>query len=119
SSLQASEAPVCVGAKNGLVVTWLTNVNLYDPLAPKMLAALEPLAAWLELELEPPQASRIIAATPAAPPVSALRRVNWRQRLTGVSSSLRSSHSRRSTASPMKSSADMPSPLRCSLGPLR
>src|SRR5436853_56527 len=39
-----------------------------------MLAALEPLAAWLELELEPPQASRIIAATPAAPPVSPRRR---------------------------------------------
>ena len=28
SSLQASAAPFCVGVKNGLVVTWLTSVNL-------------------------------------------------------------------------------------------
>ena len=28
SSLQASDAPLCVGVKNGFVVTWLTNVNL-------------------------------------------------------------------------------------------
>src|SRR5436305_9524498 len=68
-----------------------------------MLAAPEPplaaLAVELDLLLLPPQASRIIAAIPAAPPLSAVRRVSWRHRLTGVSSSLRSSHSRRSTAS--------------------
>src|SRR5437763_1582162 len=39
-------------------------------------APLPPVAALLELELLlPPHASRIIAATPAAPPVSAVRRV--------------------------------------------
>ena len=40
-------------------------------------AALPPAAFELELELEP-QASSTIAAIPAAPPVSAVRRVNCR-----------------------------------------
>ena len=106
--MQASAAPFCVGVKNRLVVTWLTSVNFSGLLKPKMLeAALPPPAAEavlvppleLELELEPPHASIIIAAIPAAPPVSAVRRVNWRRRLCGVSSCLRSSHSSRSTAS--------------------
>src|SRR5437588_384868 len=70
-------------------------------------APLPPLAEAVEVDLElDPQASRIIAAMPAAPPVSAVRRVNWRQRLYEVSSSLRSSHSRRSTASWITSSSD-------------
>src|SRR5947209_19571538 len=70
-------------------------------------AALPPLAALeLELELEP-HASSTIAAIPAAPPVSAVRRVTWRQRLNGVSSALRSSHSSRSMASPKNSVSDI------------
>src|SRR5437660_501471 len=67
-------------------------------------AELPPLAAEavpvpLELELDPPQASRITAPIPAAAPVRAVRRVSCRILLKGVSSSLRSSHSSRSRAS--------------------
>src|SRR3954451_23743732 len=36
SSLQASSAPYFVGTKNGFVVTWLTNTNLYFFGAAKM-----------------------------------------------------------------------------------
>jgi hypothetical protein len=43
SSEQASEAPYWVGVKNGFVVTWLTIVNLYVELTPK---------------IEPPEAAR-------------------------------------------------------------
>jgi hypothetical protein len=71
-------------------------------LLPDADALLVPL---LELLLLLPQASRISVAIPAAPPVRAVRRVIWRQRLNGLSSSLRSSHSRRSTASWMRSSS--------------
>ena len=35
SSLHASAAPYWVGVKNGLVVTWLTNTNLYFGCEPK------------------------------------------------------------------------------------
>jgi hypothetical protein len=81
---------------------------LLDPKIPA--AALPPVAAdavpvlvalelELELELEPPHACRINAPMPAAPPVSAVRRVSCRILLNGVSSSLRSSHSSRSMAS--------------------
>src|SRR5580704_6694088 len=38
SSLHASAAPYCVGVKNGLVVTWLTNTNLYFLCEPNTLA---------------------------------------------------------------------------------
>src|SRR5438067_13931149 len=77
-----------------------------------MPAAAPPPLDALELELElDPHASRTIAAMPAAPPVSAVRRVRWRQRLNGLSSSLRSSHSSRSIASPKNSVSDMLSPL--------
>src|SRR6476660_3545435 len=77
SSLHASEAPLCVGVKNGFVVTWLTSVNLYLLLSPKIDAAELPLVAAVAvpvpagelLLLLEPQASRIIAAIPAAPPV--------------------------------------------------
>src|SRR6059058_495489 len=61
---------------------------------------------------EPPQASSTMAAMPAAPPDSAVRRVIWRRRLYGVASSLRSSHSRRSIASPKYSDSDTLSPLQ-------
>jgi hypothetical protein len=77
SSLQASAAPFWVGVKNTFVVTWLTIVKWYDALVPKIAAA-PPLAAAdaLEVDLLLPHASRINAATPAAPPVSAVRRVD-------------------------------------------
>src|ERR1700755_2672868 len=80
------------------------------PLLEAAVAVPVPVAEGvLELELET-HASRIAAAIPAAAPVRAVRRVNWRQRLGGVSSSLRSSHSRRSTASPIISSGDTYAP---------
>jgi hypothetical protein len=80
--LQASAAPLWVGVKNTFVVTWLTIVNFSALLEPKMPeAALPPPVAADALPLElllllPPQASSITAAIPAAPPVSAVRRVN-------------------------------------------
>ena len=69
--------------KNGFVVTWLTIVNLWLWLTPKIEAALLPLLlvvaeddATLELLLLlEPQASSANATMPAAPPVSAVRRV--------------------------------------------
>src|SRR3954470_9122608 len=60
SRLHASAAPYLVGTKNGFVVTWLTNVNLYDGWEPKTLDD----AADVEL-LPPPHASSMTAATPA------------------------------------------------------
>src|ERR1019366_9936872 len=36
SSEHASEAPYCVGVKNGFVVTWLTSVNLRAGSVPKI-----------------------------------------------------------------------------------
>ena len=78
--MHASAAPFWVGVKNTLVVTWLTIVKCCGVLKPKMLAAALELeldaadAVELELELEP-QAWSITAAIPAAPPVSAVRRV--------------------------------------------
>src|SRR2546423_12628116 len=76
-----------------------------------MLTAFAPPPAALELEELDPHASNANAAIPAAPPVSAVRRVNCRKRLYGLSSSSRSSHSSRSTASPTTSSADILAPL--------
>src|SRR3954471_1527686 len=67
SRLHASAAPYLVGTKNGLVVTWLTNVNLNDGCEPKTLDAF----ADDVLVPPPPQASSISAAAPAAPPVRA------------------------------------------------
>src|SRR4051794_16432186 len=102
SSLQASSAPYLVGTKNGLVVTWLTNVNLGLPVSPKMPLAGVPLsdaALDVDLLLPPPHASSRKAVRPTAPPPSAVRRVTLRQRESGVSSSFLSLHSRRSTAS--------------------
>jgi hypothetical protein len=54
-------------------------------------------------ELLPPHAAMIAVARPAAPPVSAVRRVTARIRRSGVSSSFESAHSRRSIASWAKS----------------
>src|SRR3954471_13420458 len=97
SSLQASSAPYFVGTKNGLVVTWLTSVNLYFFVVPKIdwapldepppwaLAAVVEGVVFLPL-LPPPQACRRNVARPAAPPVSAVRRVAASQRLSGGSS---------------------------------
>src|ERR1700744_5875328 len=80
SSLQASEAPLWVGVKNTFVVTWFTIVNLWGAPTPKIeLPALDelPLEALAVPLPEPldPQACSARAATPAAPPVSAARRV--------------------------------------------
>src|SRR3954453_13890926 len=105
SSLQASSAPYLVGTKNGLVVTWLTSTNFCFLLEPKMPPP-PPLdcgfgvaLAFDGLLLEP-QAASIALAMPAAPPVSAARRVTARNLETGVSSPcLASTHSRRSSAS--------------------
>ena len=48
----ASGAPYCVGTKNGFVVTWLTNTNLYSGCDPNTLE--EPLLLLaLLVELEP------------------------------------------------------------------
>ena len=116
SSLQASAAPFWVGVKNTLVVTWLTSVKCWGLLKPKMLdAALEleldaAEAVELELELEP-HAWSVIAATPAAPPVRAVRRVTWchldflDSPWAYFCSSLFSSHSSRSTTSWTRSSS--------------
>jgi simple sugar transport system substrate-binding protein len=40
SSAHASAMPYCVGTKNGFVVTWLTNTNLYAFVVPNVDAAL-------------------------------------------------------------------------------
>ncbi len=84
SSLQASAAPFWVGVKNTLVVTWLTIVKWYDALVPKIAAAPLPVAACAVevpvLLLLLPHASSMTAAIPAAPPVSAVRRVSWDKR---------------------------------------
>src|SRR2546430_2461717 len=78
SSLEASAAPYWVGVKNGLVVTWLTNTNLYFLLEPKTLEAPPPPPPPLFDALEP-QALRIEPTEPAATPVSAVRRRNARR----------------------------------------
>ena len=66
---------------------------------------------WAAVELgslpSPPQAAIMVLTSPAAPPVSAARRVNAAQRVCGVSSCFESSHSRRSTASWTGSSCDI------------
>src|SRR5947209_6195085 len=100
------------------------NVNLYCLPVPKMPAAALPppplTAVALDVDFdEPPHASSTIAAMPAAPPLRAVRRVNWRRRLRGVSSSLRSSHSSRSIASPIRSDSDIHSLLFPDSGPAR
>src|SRR4051812_32973904 len=105
SSLHASSAPYFVGTKNGLVVTWLTKTNFRLPFDPKMPAAGVPLdwlvdwALVVDGLLLPPHAEMMAVARPAPAPVSAVRRVIARQRDSGVSSSLPSTHSRRSIAS--------------------
>ena len=112
--MQASSAPYFVGTKNGLVVTWLTNVNLSllldgpkTPLVPPPLVLVCAAAVVVVLLLlEPPHAARMVAARPAAPPVSAVRRLNAFSFECGVSSSLPSIHSRRSIASCTGSSSD-------------
>src|SRR5271155_4906328 len=76
SSLDASAAPYCVGVKNGLVVTWLTNTNLYLGCEPNT-ASDPPLPPLLEA-LEPHAASRL-PTEPAAMPVIAVRRRNARR----------------------------------------
>src|SRR3954447_21093415 len=82
SSLHASSAPYFVGTKKGFVVTWLTKTNFSLPLEPKMPAAGVPLdvvcAVVDDGELLPPHAAMIAVARPAAPPVSAVRRVTAR-----------------------------------------
>src|SRR5579862_3449384 len=62
SSLLASAAPYCVGVKNGFVVTWLTNTNLYFFGEPNI----EPDP--LELDALDPHALRMLPTEPAATP---------------------------------------------------
>jgi hypothetical protein len=102
--LHASSAPYFVGTKNGFVVTWLTRTNFSFGCDPKTPAAGVPAAAAAVVPVElvflpPPQALRMKAATPAAPPVSAVRRDMSLHRLCGVSSCGPSAHSRRSITS--------------------
>src|SRR5690242_12956119 len=68
SRLQASAAPYCVGVKNGLVVTWLTNTNLYFLCDPNTLDELPPPPDALL-----PHAASSVLTDPAAAPVSAVR----------------------------------------------
>ena len=84
--------------KNEFVVTWLTITKWWLALVPKTPLPPDVAAFEVVLLLEP-HASSTVAAIAAAPPVSAARRVIWRQRFWGVSSCLRSSHSSRSMAS--------------------
>src|SRR5262249_17402855 len=111
SSLHASSAPYLVGTKNGFVVTWLTSTNLslfvWANTPPPPSCAACAVAVGVEaLSLDDPHAASIVATIPAAPPVKALRLVNARSFDAGVSSSLASAHSRRSTASWTGSSSD-------------
>src|SRR3954471_10724113 len=108
SSLHASSAPYLVGTKNGFVVTWLTKTNFGLPLDLKIPLAGVPLdvLVWafvVDGELLPPHAAMIAVAMPAAPPVSAVRRVTARAFVCGVSSCFESAHSKRSSASSTKS----------------
>jgi hypothetical protein len=107
--LQASSAPYFVGTKNGFVVTWLTNTNLYFLSGLKTPDAGLPLWALLDDGLfpSPPHAAISVLTRPAAPPVSAARRVKARRRECGVASSFASIHSRRSTASWTGSTSDI------------
>ncbi len=104
--MHASSAPYLVGTKNGLVVTWLTSTNLSFSVCPKIppppdcAAAVAVVVAFALLGLLlPPHAASIADAMPAAPPVSATRRVIARNAESGASSCLVSAHSKRSIAS--------------------
>src|SRR5690348_9733295 len=103
SSLQASAAPYFVGTKNGFVVTWLTKTNLSFLLLLKMPLAGVPPPPPLDALLEPdppPHAASAVATSPAAPPVSAPRRVIAAHLDRGSSFPSRASlHSSRSSAS--------------------
>ena len=70
-------SPYWVGTKNGLVVTWLTNTNLYSGCEPNTLA--ERLPLWSALE---PHALRIAPTEPAAAPVKAVRVRNARRSIS-------------------------------------
>jgi len=104
SSLHASSAPQRVRTKNGFVVTWLTNTNFIFGFDLKMPLAGEPPDDWAAalpelLSSLLPQAASTVATSPAAPPVSAVRRVTDARREWGVCSCLASCHSSRSRAS--------------------
>src|SRR4051794_5954192 len=82
TSALASSIPYCVGTKNGFVVTWLTNTNLYLGVggkfpAPPFAAAPESLLLLL-LSLDLPHAASA-AARAAPPPASALLRSSVRR----------------------------------------
>ena len=93
SSLLASAAPYCVGVKKGLVVTWLTNTNLYFLCEPNTLDEPPPLEALV------PHALSRAPTEPDATPVSAVRRRNVRRLKPGRSIAARSMCSSRSSAS--------------------
>src|SRR5581483_11404778 len=88
------------------------NTNLNFLLGPKIELDAEPPPVFVVVApvlepLPPPHASSAMAAIPAAPPVSAARRVTARKRECGVSSCLESDHSSRSMASSTVSRSDI------------
>ena len=109
--------PYWVGVKNGLVVTWLTNTNLYSGCEPNTEAELPPEEDALE-----PHASSSALTEPTAAPVSAVRRRNERRSNPGARSvesdpNRPSECSERSTASSTRSLSDISSSsLSCGLG---
>jgi hypothetical protein len=77
SNAAASASPYCVGTKNGLVVTWLTNVNFHagvDGKSPTVLAAVDPAALLLLDEHAASSADAAAVALTSPVPVSNLRR---------------------------------------------
>src|SRR3954452_21208300 len=95
TSALASSMPYWVGVKNGLVVTWLTNTNLYLGVtgkfpAPPLAAAPEsPLASSLDL----PHAASAAASAVPPPAASAPRRRNARRSIPAAWLSDKSSSS--------------------------
>src|SRR5918911_1090593 len=74
SRAQASWAPYCVGVKNGLVVTWLTNTNFQFGVEGKLPCPLAALAVFFdEQAASSAEAASDALASPA--PLSSLRRV--------------------------------------------
>src|SRR5215468_9267483 len=78
SSLQASEAPYCVGVKNGLVVTWQTKTHFQFGVLGKL-----PIVAAVGVSLlEHADSSAVAASDALASPVPA----SSRRRLTALRS---------------------------------
>ena len=88
TSALASSMPYWVGVKNGFVVTWLTNTNLYFGVGGKLPAppfdAAAPLSLLLLSSLDLPQAASA-AASATPPPAIALRRSSARRSMPEAS----------------------------------